>query len=264
MADTRRLLLSLRYDGTGYHGWQVQKNGVTVQETLQNALQAVLAVRPGVTGCSRTDAGVHAEQFCCHLDTASAIAPEKLVAALNAHLPTDMAVCGCREVPSDFHARYACKGKTYRYQIYNSRWPNPFYDKYAWRLRSPLDIELLAASCKPFLGRHDFVGFSAAGGGVADTVRTLSDFSVETRPVGEGERLVLLRVTADGFLYNMVRILVGTLVAVQQGKIRLEDLPDILASRDRGRAGPTAPPQGLFLERVFYGFGANACEGPHR
>ena len=252
MSEPRRLLLTLRYDGTGYHGWQVQKNGVTVQETLQNALEAVLAVRPGVTGCSRTDAGVHAEQFCCHLDTTSPIPPEKLAAALNAHLPGDMAVCGCREVPADFHARYDCKGKTYRYQIYNSRWPNPFYDAYAWRLRSPVDMELLAASCEPFLGRHDFVGFSAAGSSVVDTVRTLSAFTAEAREIGAGERLICLRVTADGFLYNMARILIGTLAAVQQGKICLEELPDILASRSRDRAGPTAPPQGLFLEKVFY------------
>ncbi|MCI8360281.1 MAG: tRNA pseudouridine(38-40) synthase TruA [Clostridiales bacterium] len=252
MSESRRLLLTLRYDGTGYHGWQVQKNGVTVQETLQNALEAVLAVRPSVTGCSRTDAGVHAEQFCCHLDTTSSIPPEKLAAALNAHLPGNMAVCGCREVSAGFHARYDCKGKTYRYQIYNSRWPNPFYDAYAWRLRSPVDMELLAASCKPFLGRHDFAGFSAAGSSVVDTVRTLSGLSAEAHEIGTGERLICLRVTADGFLYNMVRILTGTLAAVQQGKIRLEELPDILASRNRNRAGPTAPPQGLFLEKVFY------------
>ena len=252
MEQTRRLLLTLRYDGTNYHGWQVQPNGITVQETLQNALETVLSARPGVTGCSRTDAGVHAEQFCCHLDTSSSIPTDKLVAALNAHLPADMAVCGCKEVPPGFHARYAAKGKTYRYQIYNSRYPNPFYEKYAWRLRSPLDIPLLKASCKPFLGRHDFVGFSAAGGSVTDTVRTLTDFSVETRLEAAGETLVLLRVTADGFLYNMVRILVGTVIAVQRGKIPLSDLPAVLSSLERTAAGPTAPPQGLFLERVYY------------
>lgn len=252
MSQTRRLLLTLRYDGTAYHGWQVQPNGISVQQRLQDALEAVLGCRPGVTGCSRTDAGVHAEQFCCHLDLSSPIPPDKLVRALNAHLPADIVAYACREVPPDFHARYDCKGKTYRYQIYNSPHPNPFYDSYAWRLRAPLDLELLRESCGYFLGRHDFAGFTAAGAGRENTVRTLSAFTAEARPVAPGERLVLLRVTADGFLYNMVRILVGTLAAVQQGKLRCRDLPAILASKERSAAGPTAPPQGLFLEQVYY------------
>ncbi|HIZ84792.1 MAG TPA: tRNA pseudouridine(38-40) synthase TruA [Firmicutes bacterium] len=252
MEQTRRLLLTLRYDGTCYHGWQVQPNGITVQQVLQDALEGILSHRPGITGCSRTDAGVHAEQFCCHLDTASDIPPERLTAALNARLPEDIAVCGCREVPGDFHARYDCRGKTYRYQIYNSPYPNPFYEKYAWRQRSPLDIPLLSAACRVFEGRHDFIGFSSAGGKKEDTVRRVSDFSVQVLPIARGEQLVLLRITADGFLYNMVRILVGTVVAVQRGRLSLAELPGLLASRDRAQAGPTAPARGLFLEKVYY------------
>lgn len=251
MRQSRRLLLSLRYDGAAYHGWQVQPGVITVQERLQDALEAVLGRRPGVTGCSRTDAGVHAEQFCCHLDTDSPIPADKLLLALNAHLPDDMAVYACRQVASDFHARYDCKGKTYRYQIYNSRYPHPFYNPYVWRIRAPLDAGLLLESGRHFMGRHDFIGFTAAGGKKEDTVRTVSDFSVQEVAVGE-EKLLLLRVTADGFLYNMVRIMIGTLLAVQQGKIRSGDLPEIIAAGRREAAGPTAPAQGLFLERVYY------------
>ena len=243
----RRLLLTLRYDGTNYHGWQVQKNACTVQQTLQDAAEAVLGARPGITGCSRTDAGVHAEMFCAHLDTASAIPCERLPAALNAHLPRDIAVYGCREVAPDFHARYACRGKTYRYQFYNGAVRNPFYEGRALHVHAPLDADLLARAAGGFTGTHDFRGFCAAGSSVEDTVRTVPRAAV-TR---EGE-LVVFRVTADGFLYNMVRIMAGTLLAVAAGELAPQEVAAVVASGDRLRAGKTAPAYGLYLERVYY------------
>lgn len=242
-----RLLLTLRYVGTAYHGWQVQTNGVTVQQTVQDALESILGRRPGLTGCSRTDAGVHAREFCAHFDSDTAIPPQKLVMALNARLPADIGVTGCRPVPSDFHARYACRGKTYCYRVLNSRERDPFWAGRAWQVTQPFDLELLNRTAACFVGRHDFAGFCSAGSSVGDTVRTVSACHAER----QGE-IVSLYITADGFLYNMVRIIAGTLTDVQRGRIAAEKLPEIIDSRDRGRAGVTAPPCGLYLEKVFY------------
>lgn len=243
----KRRLLTLRYIGTHYHGWQVQPNGITVQETLQNALEQVLGVRPGVTGCSRTDSGVHANQFCCHFDSESAMESDRLIRALNAHLPKDIAVYGCADVPADFHARYSCKGKNYLYQFYNGIYRNPFYEGLAASVYRPLDEALLDEAAKSFLGTHDFSGFCSSGGSAETTVRTVAECSVSRR----GE-LVILSITADGFLYHMVRIIAGTLLYVQQEKIPKDALPDIIRSKERSRAGATAPACGLYLNRVFY------------
>lgn len=240
-------MLTIRFDGTYFSGWQVQPNGITVQQRLQDALEAFLGTRPDVTGCSRTDAGVHANQFCLHFDTDSNMSPLAIINAVNAHLPESIAAYDCKEVPLDFHARYSCKAKNYIYKIYNSKFRNPFYKNYALLYRRPLDVELLNCCCKKFLGTHDFAGFCSSNSSVIDTVRTINNFGVFKK-----DDLIIVSITADGFLYNMVRILVGTLLYINEGKIDHDSIPELINSKDRKKAGPTVPPCGLYLNRVYY------------
>ena len=227
-------LLTLAYDGTNYCGFQVQPNGRSVAQTFQDALQAVLGSRPDIKGCSRTDAGVHALGFRLNIHADTRIPPQKLPLALNQHLPPDIRVLAAQTVPEDFHARYAAHTKTYLYRIHNH----------------PLDEAAMQAAAQQFVGTHDFLALCAAGSSAAahgDTVRTITDCHVTRR----GDE-VDIEVTADGYLYNMVRILAGTLCEVGAGRLRAEDIPAILASRDRSRAGPTLPAKGLFLKCVDY------------
>lgn len=242
-----RIKLTLRYDGTRYHGWQVQQNAVTVQQVLQDAVERITGVRSGITGCSRTDAGVHALMFCCALDTASALRGDKLCRALNAVLPSDVAVYDAAEMPDDFHPRYDATGKRYIYRLYNGRYRHPFYDGYALHINRALDEQLLDKAAKDFLGTHDFAAFCASGSSVEDTVRTVTHAGV-TR---EGD-MVTFSVEANGFLYNMVRIMVGTLLDISTGKIAPDAIPTILASKKRESAGHTAPACGLYLHTVRY------------
>ncbi len=243
----RNLLVTMRFDGAAYHGWQVQENAVTVQQVFQDALQALFGSRLAVTGCSRTDAFVHAQMYCCNFRTDSAISCEKLPYALNAHLPDDIGVYACREVPPGFHARYSCREKRYVYRIRNSPFRDPFLRERALLYARPLDAAFLDTQTQAFLGTHDFSAFASAGSSVEDTVRTVSHAAVSR--AGEEVRF---EVQADGFLYNMVRIMVGTLLGVAEGKIPPDSIPEILRSGERERAGVTAPPQGLYLQQVFY------------
>lgn len=240
-------LLTLSFDGTNYHGWQVQPNAVTVQSRLQDAAERILGERVPITGCSRTDAHVHADMFCCNLRTHKEVSPEKLHTALNAVLPRDIAVLSVREVPLDFHARYDCTGKSYRYLILNRAVRDPFLENRALHYPWTLDAEALHAQAQSFLGTHDFSAFCASKSDVEDKVREIRECTV-TR---NGD-LVEIRVTGDGFLYNMVRIMVGTLLDVQCGKIAVGSIPQILSSCDRTRAGVTAPAHGLYLHKVYY------------
>ena len=244
----QRLLITLRYDGTRYHGWQVQKNALTVQQVFQDAVERVTGMRSDVTGCSRTDAGVHADMFCCVFDTDSPLRGERMASALNAWLPADIAVYGCREVAADFHPRYDARGKRYCYRIWNAPQRNPFWLGRAHHLRRPLDTGRMAQEAAAFLGAHDFAAFCAAGSTVEDTVRTVTVCGAER----DGD-LVTVTVEADGFLYNMVRIMVGTLLAIEGGRLPAGAIPSILAGRNREAAGATAPACGLYLDRVFYG-----------
>ena len=242
-----RILLKLSYLGTNYHGWQVQPNGVTVQEKIQDALESLYGVRPGVAGCSRTDAGVHANEFYCHYDVEKYIAEDGIIAALNIALPNDIAVTGCKYVNDDFHARYSSKGKEYVYKIFVSKTPNPFLDGRCWHLNRNLNVDTMNVFAKQLIGKYDFMAFSSSGRTVDDTVRTIYDCSVSMN-----NDIITVRVSADGFLYNMVRIIVGTLVEVSDGKIDENSALEILSSRNRRLAGVTAPPQGLYLNKVFY------------
>ncbi|MGN1329623.1 MAG: tRNA pseudouridine(38-40) synthase TruA [Eubacterium sp.] len=243
----RRLVITIQYDGSNYHGWQVQSNALTVQEVFQNAVEKVFGERLDVKGCSRTDAGVHANMYVLTLDTDMNISDDGVIFALNSHLPKDIAVIDCKEGSSDFHPRYSCESKEYVYKLYNGKIKNPFLADYAFHYRYPIDVDYLNEQAQAFVGTYDYSGFCSAKSDVDDTVRTVNSFSV-TR---QGD-MVYFRVEADGFLYNMVRIMVGTLLFVSEGKIKKDELKDIILSKDRKRAGKTAPPQGLYLNKVVY------------
>ncbi len=243
----RNLLVRCSYCGTAYHGFQIQKNGDTVAARLMEAIFQVTGEASPTIGCSRTDAGVHAREYFFNFHTGAKISSERLPAALNAHLPYDIAVTACREVPEDFHARYRAVGKEYCYFIHNSPVRDPFCESLKYHYRYPLDEKLLDHAAKWFVGTHDFSAFCSAGSSVKDTVRTIT----EARVSREGE-LVLFTVRGTGFLYNMVRIMAGTLLGVAEGKLSAQEIPDIINSCDRSRAGITAPAHGLYLNRVFY------------
>lgn len=255
----QHFLMFICYKGTAYHGFQVQKNSLTVCRVFQDALQAVLGCRPDVKGCSRTDAGVHALEFAVSFSADTLLPPERLVLALNAHLPADVRALRAKAVPSGFHARYAAHAKTYMYRIHNSAVDSPFDADYCWRTATsrPLDEQAMNRAAALFVGTHDFLALCSAGSKVAetgDTVRTVTDCRAERN----GD-YVIITVTADGYLYNMVRILAGTLVQVGMGRMKPDSIPEILKSRNRANAGPTLPAKGLFLTKVDYG--EKICEG---
>lgn len=243
----KNLLLTIQYDGSAYHGWQVQQNALTVQEVFQNAVEKVFLNRLDVIGCSRTDSGVHANNYCLCLKSDMNISNNSVVLALNSKLPKDIAVISCREVQADFHPRYSCKSKEYIYKLYNGRVRNPFYADYAYHYPYSIDETYLNRECKAFIGTYDYSGFCSANSDVQDTVRTVKNFEVWRE-----DDMVYFKVEADGFLYNMVRIMVGTLLFIAQGKIKQGELIDVINSKDRKRAGRTAPAQGLYLNKINY------------
>lgn len=244
----RNILLTITYDGSKFHGWQIQKNAVTVQEVFQSALYKVIGEGTDIKGCSRTDSGVHARMYCISFHTEHRIPIERIPPALNNYLPGSIAVLTAAEVPLDFHARYSCKGKEYVYKLWNHDIRDPFLEGYAYHYWYRLDTDLMNEAAKHFLGTHDFTSFCTLDNREkGDLRRTITELKV-TR---EGNT-VLITVRADGFLYNMVRIIVGTLLYVSQGKIRPDEIPGIIKAENRSLAGPTAPAEGLYLNRVFY------------
>ncbi len=243
----RNIKLTLQYDGTHYHGWQSQKNAVTVQETLEKALSSLTGQKPKLIGCSRTDTGVHATRFVCNFKSETKIPADKLPLAINTKLPEDIICLLAEDAANDFNSRYSAKKKCYTYYIQNSRFPDVFKVNYAWHFPYALDLEKMQKAASAFLGEHDFIGFAASGFTVKTTVRTI--YSLDVEKVGD---LIKITVVGNGFLYNMVRIIAGTLAFAGCGKIDAEDMADIIASCDRKRAGITAPPQGLFLTEVYY------------
>lgn len=243
-------LLWIAYKGTNYGGFQVQPNAPTVCAAVQDAMQRVLGCRPDVKGCSRTDAGVHARRFALSFCYTGKVPAEKMVQAFNAHLPPDIRALEIWPVTENFHARYAAHAKTYRYYILNARVDDPFTFDTCCRIGPELDVAAMQAAAEQFVGTHDFLALCASGSSVAahgDTVRTITRCTVERA----GDR-VTITVTADGYLYNMVRILSGTLVEAGLHKRTPESIPALLASRDRRQAGQTLPAKGLFLEDVAY------------
>ena len=243
----RNIALRLRYDGSAYHGWQVQKNDISVAETLEKALGKVCGHAVKVAGCGRTDAGVHALSYCANFRTESAIPAERLPLAVNSRLPGDIAVLRAVDVPEGFNAIGSCIKKEYVYKIMNTRIRDPFLQRRVCFYPAPLDFERLAAAGAAFEGTHDFAAVRSVGTETKTTVRTVYWCRAER----QGE-LITIAVCADGFLYNMVRAIVGTMVYASHGKLEPGDIPALLETRDRRLTGPTMPPQGLYLSRVWY------------
>ena len=251
----RNIALKLMYNGTAYHGWQVQKNAVTVCETLQKALEKITGAPVHLTGCGRTDAGVHAERYIANFRTESRIPLERLPFAINTHTPEDIAVSEALEVAEDFNAIGSCLKKEYTYRIYNSRVKNPFYVNRAWFYPRHLDENVMQAAANQFVGTHDFAAVRSVGTDVKSTVRTVYYYNVER----QGE-LITLKVCANGFLYNMARAMAGTVVYAAEGKIRPEEIGEILASGNRTAAGPTVPAGGLYMTHLWYDDGIEKFE----
>ena len=247
--SNRNVKITIMYDGSAYHGWQIQKNAVSVQETFQNALARIIGDDYDVKGCSRTDTGVHANMYCIGLKTSHPIPNQRLKAALNNHLPETIAVLQCEEMPLDFHPRYDCKRKQYIYKIWNSEVRNPFLNGYALHYRyDNLHEDILNNAAQHYLGKHDFTSFCTLDNRrPGDLSRTVYLAKVE-----RSDQMVTFTVEADGFLYNMVRIMAGTLLRVAQGKIMPDDIPENIEKKNRQCAGPTAPACGLYLNKVIY------------
>ncbi len=247
-SNVKNLLLTISYDGKEFHGWQIQQNALTVQEVFQNALGKIIGEDFDVKGCSRTDSGVHANMYCISLKMSHPIEPVRLKAALNRWLPLSVAVLDCKQVDDSFHARYSCVSKEYIYKIWNNEVRNPFLDGYALHYRYKIDEEMLNKAAQAYVGSHDFTSFCTIDNREpGNMTRTVKKFEV-TR---DGN-LVIMRVEADGFLYNMVRIMVGTLLRIQQGKIPEDGILEIIKKKNRKFAGPTAQACGLYLNRVNY------------
>ena len=243
----KRILLSVEYDGTGYAGWQRQENGLAVQQVLEEALLSACGHPVTVTGSSRTDAGVHALAQQVHFDTDASIPPEKYPFVLNNLLPPDIRVQTGREVPADFHARFLSCGKTYTYRILNSRHGSALYRNLCWHVPVPLDTDAMRSSLCALPGTHDFAAFQAAGGTAKTTLRTLNRVDL-TR---DGDRITLV-ISGNAFLYNMVRIIAGTLAEIGLHRLPPDAFSRALISGNRLDLGMTAPPQGLELTAVFY------------
>lgn len=243
----RNIKLTIEYDGTNYHGWQSQKNAVAVQDVIENAIAKLTGKECNLIGSSRTDEGVHAIGQVANFLTDSRIPADKFSFALNSILPDDIVIKDSREVSLDFHSRYSAKGKKYRYLIYNSRQPSALLKNRAMHVSQELDFEAMARAAEYFKGKHDFTSFRASGSSVKTSERTIWDASFSKN----GE-IISFEISGDGFLYNMVRIIVGTLVYVGIGKISASDIPSIMEAKDRAMAGKTAPPQGLYLVEVYY------------
>jgi len=237
--------IKIRFLGTNYSGWQVQKNAPSIQKAVQNAVFETFGVMLDVTGCSRTDSGVHANEYVFHIKGAPAISPKRIPIALNAHLPEDIGAFDAYEVPDDFHARYSCKGKEYVYKIWNSPIRNPLVEQTSYFYHRIIDVSRAQSLAQSFVGKQDFKSYMCIKSDIADTVREVKYFNVTK----DGDMLSFT-VAADGFLYNMVRIMSGTLLAAESGRIKSID--DVTAALDRSAAGITLPAKGLWLNKVFY------------
>ena len=239
------------YDGGGYHGWQYQPNGITVQERMESVLTELTGKKTPVCGCSRTDSGVHALEYVFNFKSDTRIPADRLPYAINTHLcGDDIAAVSAKDVAEDFSARFSSNGKRYIYKIWNSNLQNPFTAKYSWHFPYKLDVEKMKAAAEKFCGTHDFSAFMAAGGSQKTTVRTIRDCCVKVS--SEWAEQIEVEVEADAFLYNMVRIITGTLTDVGTGRKTAYEIEKIIRECDRRGAGMTAPPQGLFLKKVFY------------
>lgn len=243
----KRVRLIVAYDGTNYHGWQVQNNGITIESELNRCLSELLAEPIEVIGASRTDAGVHALGNVAVFDTSARMPAEKISYALNQRLPEDIRIQRSEEVPMDWHPRHCDSRKTYEYRIYRGEFALPTKRLYSLFTYHKLDVEKMQTAAGYFVGEHDFKSFCQVNAQVRSTVRTVTDVKVYE----EGSDIII-RVTGNGFLYNMVRIMAGTLLEVGQGKRSPHEIPDMIAARNREAAGPTAPAHGLMLVKYEF------------
>lgn len=243
----RNIALRLSYDGSAYHGWQVQKNEISVAETLETALSKICGHPVKTVGCGRTDAGVHALRYCANFRTDCRIPIDRFPLAVNSRLPGDVSVSDAVEAPEDFNAIGSCLKKEYIYRILNSAVPDPFLQKRACFYPQRLDLSLMQQAARAFEGTHDFRAVRSLGTETKTTVRTVHWCRAEK----EGN-LITVSICADGFLYNMCRAMVGTMVYASYGKLLPEEIPHLLQIGDRRLTGPTMPPQGLYLNRIWY------------
>ena len=244
---SKRVKLIVAYDGTAYHGWQVQPNAVTVEGILNEKLTELLKEKITVTGAGRTDAGVHSLGNVAVFDTAARMPAEKISYALNQRLPEDIVVQASNEVPGDFHPRFCDSRKTYEYRILNRTFPDPTRRRDTYFFYRPLDVSLMQQAAEKLVGTHDFKSFCSVNTKVETTVRTIYALLVQKE-----DDIIKIRVTGNGFLYNMVRILAGTLIQAGLGERTPQEMAQILAAKDRSMAGPTAPPQGLTMIGIEY------------
>lgn len=247
LGESKRVRLRVAYDGTNYHGWQIQNNSVSVEEVLTKALRELLGEEVVLLGASRTDAGVHALGNVAVFDTCTRIPPEKIALAVNQRLPEDIRVMRSEQVRDDFHPRYESSRKTYEYAVTNAGIQLPTKRLYACFVYIPLDVERMRQAAEYLPGEHDFGSFCSAGSQVKSTVRTVYDIKI----LENGED-IKIRITGNGFLYNMVRIIAGTLIEVGMGRREPESVAQALCRADRSLAGPTAPANGLTLMRIEY------------
>lgn len=243
----RNLKVIMAFKGTDYHGFQRQSGIKTVQQTVEEAVGSVLNEKVTIFGCSRTDKGVHANEYCFNLKTENQIRHRNFLRGINDRLPDDISLISCEDVPLDFHARYDTKAKEYIYLIHNSESKNPFTRDLALHYRRPMDIELMKKGAEHFLGTHDFLSFCSKNGEKENTVRTIYKFVIE-----KNDTAVKMTICGDGFLYNMIRIMVGTLLWINEGRLTPDDIPSIIEAKDRGSSGRTALAHGLYLNKVFY------------
>ncbi len=243
----RNLKIFISYRGTRYHGFQRQDNALTVQEVIEKSFSKVLNETVSVTGCSRTDTGVHAKRFCLNVKTSSTIACRNFIRGVNGELPEDISVLSCEDAPEDFNARFDCVGKEYMYLMHCSESKDPFTTDLMLHYRRMFDTEKAKKASSCFIGTHDFSSFCSDHTNVSTKIRTIYSFDIEKY----GDTVKIL-VKGDGFLYNMVRIMVGTLLDINEGRIDPDDIPRIISSRDRLCAGRTAMAHGLYLNRIFY------------
>lgn len=243
----RNIKLTIEYDGTSYGGWQKQKNNRTIQQCIEEAIKLLTGEEVELIGSSRTDAGVHAKGMVANFITNSQIPADKFREAINTKLPDDIGIIKSEEVDKNFHSRYDSKGKTYCYTLVNRYEKVCIGRDYVYQVRDELNYDLMKEAAKYFLGKHDFKAFKTNGSSVKTSVRTISGLELELK-----DDVIKIFVSADGFLYNMVRIIVGTLIEVGKGKIKPEDIERIIKNGDRSKAGPCVPPNGLVLEKVFY------------
>ena len=248
----KNIRLDVEYDGTAYAGWQRQPQVRTVQGELERALLDLTGEAVEVFGCSRTDAGVHALNHVSNFKTVSTIPADRFCYALNARLPKDIVVKASSEVDEEFHARFSCEGKRYLYQVYSCDTQSALLANRSWFTPMDLDVKAMNLAAQQFVGEYDFKAFQAVGSSAQTTVRQMTDACVYEREIPERGRLICFEIAGTGFLYNMVRIMTGTLLDVGKGRKSPEDMLAIIAGGERQNAGPTAPPQGLFLKEVYY------------